>query len=62
MKYCFIRLMILTVILWFCVKLTVEKLAEMPHLNSMYVSVFKGCLFREGCHMAHEKMTFHKST
>lgn len=64
MKYCFIRLMmILAVILWFCVNLTEEKLAEMSHLNSVSVPVCKGCLFREGgCHIAHEKITFYKST
>lgn len=55
--------MILVVILWFCVSLKEEKLAEMSHLNGMCVPVYKGCLFREGgCHMAHEKIMFYKST
>lgn len=56
-------MMILTVILWFCVNLTEEELVKMSHLIGMHVPVCKGCLFRGGgCDMAHEKITFYKST
>lgn len=55
--------MMILVILWFCVNLTEGELAKMSHLNGIYVPVCEGCLFREdGSHMAHEKITFYKST